>query len=34
MELLVRARWRVKGVERVSERVLNKIGKVVLHIME
>jgi hypothetical protein len=33
MELLVRARGRVKGVERVSERVLNKIGKVVLHIM-
>jgi hypothetical protein len=35
MELLVRARWRVKGVEKVAiakgEKVLNRIGKVVTH---
>ena len=32
MELLVRARWRVKGVEKVAmskgEKVLTKLGKV------
>jgi hypothetical protein len=36
MELLVRARWRVKGVEKVAvakgEKVLSRIGKVVLQI--